>query len=54
MMNAQIVIHNTLIWASLTYKMYRQKIVIYLFEKHITKNDEQWLENESYLSSEFL
>jgi len=30
------------------------KIVIYLFEKYITKNEKQWLENENYLFSEFL
>jgi len=32
----------------------RHKIVIYLFEKFITKNEKWWLENENYLLSEFL
>jgi len=32
----------------------RHKIVICLFEKFITKSEKQWLENENYLSSEFL
>jgi len=32
----------------------KHKIIIYLFERFITKDEEQWLENESYLFSEFL
>ncbi len=39
MKNVKIVIHNAS--ASLTYKMCEQKVVICLFEKHITENDEQ-------------
>jgi len=32
----------------------KHKIIIHLFEKFITKNEEWWLENENYLLSEFL
>jgi len=32
----------------------RHKIVICLSVKYITKSEEQWLENKSYLFSEFL
>jgi len=46
----QIMIHKISVLSSLV----RHKIVIHLFEKFITKNEKQWLENESYLFSEFL
>ena len=32
----------------------KHKIIICLSEKYITKNEKWWLENESYLFSEFL
>jgi len=41
MMNIQIAVYSTSTSALLTYKMYEQKIVIHLSEKHITENDEQ-------------
>ena len=40
--------------SALSSLIMRHKIVIYLFEKYITKNEKQWLENENYLFSEFL
>jgi len=40
-MNTQIAVHSTSTSVLLTYKMYRQKIVICLFERHITENDKQ-------------
>jgi len=49
--NAKIILFNTSALDSLTM---RYKIIIYLFEKHITKNEEQWLENENYLFLKFL
>jgi len=39
---------------SMSNSLVRHKIVICLFEKFITKNEKQWLRNESYLFSEFL
>jgi len=39
---------------SASNSLVEHKIIIHLFEKFITKNEKQWLENESYLSSEFL
>jgi len=54
MKNTQIVIYSDLTLTLLLYTMYRQKIVICLFERYITKNNKQWLKNESYLFSEFL
>jgi len=32
----------------------KHKIIIHLSEEFITKSEKQWLENESYLLSEFL
>jgi len=46
----RIIIHEILASISLV----KHKIVIQLFEKFITKNEKLWLENESYLFSEFL
>jgi len=39
---------------SASNSLVKHKIVIYLFEKFIIKSEKQWLENESYLFSEFL
>jgi len=39
MKNTRTVIHDAS--APLTYKIYRQRITICLFEEHITENDEQ-------------
>jgi len=50
MKNARIMIHSTLALSSLV----EHKIIIHLFERFITKSEEQWLENENYLFSEFL
>ena len=49
--NTRTAIHNTSASESLTIKY---KIVIHLSVKYIIKNEEQWLENESYLLSDFL
>jgi len=46
----RIIIHRISALSSLV----EHKIVICLFEKFITRSKEQWLENESYLLSEFL
>jgi len=51
MKNTRTVICDTLMSNFLRIK---HKIVIHLFMKYITKNKEQWLENESYLYSDFL
>jgi len=45
---------TTIYEISASNSLVRHKIIIYLFEKFITKNEEQWLENENYLFSEFL
>ncbi len=46
----KIIIHEI----SASSSLVEHKIIIYLFEKFITKDEKWWLENESYLSSEFL
>ncbi len=51
MKNTKTVIYNTSATNHLTIK---HKIVIYLSVKYIIKSEEQWLENESYLFSDFL
>ncbi len=50
MKKIKIIIHEISALSSLV----EHKIVICLFERFITKNEEWWLENESYLFSEFL
>ena len=40
--------------SALSSLIMKYKIVIYLFEEYITKNEKQWLKNENYLLSEFL
>jgi len=39
---------------SASNSLVRHKIIIHLLREFITKNEEQWLENENYLLSEFL
>ncbi len=51
MKNTKTVIYDTSTTDHLTIK---HKIVIYLSVRYIIKNEEQWLENESYLLSDFL
>ncbi len=46
----RIIIHEI----SASNSLVRHKIIIHLFEEYITKNEEQWLENENYLFLEFL
>jgi len=50
MKKTKITVHRI----SASSSLVEHKIIIHLFEKFITKNEKQWLENESYLSSEFL
>jgi len=50
MKKIRIIIHEI----SASSSLVRHKIVICLLRKFITKSEEQWLENESYLFSEFL
>jgi len=49
--NTKTTIHDTSASSSL---MVKHKIVIHLLRKFITKSEEQWLENRSYLLLEFL
>jgi len=51
MKNTRTVICNT---SATDHLMIEQKIVICLLMKYTIKNEEQWLENESYLLSDFL
>jgi len=51
MKNTKIVICDT---SATNHLMIKYKIVICLFVEYIIKNEEQWLENESYLLSDFL
>jgi len=50
MKKVRIMIHEI----SALNSLMKHRIIICLFEKFITKSEEQWLENENYLFSEFL